>query len=227
MKEFTFRAPVKYLDITGTDLKTITTQYGGANTIWVQIDAKTQKVVTFAGEGTLPKPEDTEEYYYVLLDQDNDNQVSLMDMLSTCRAHVEGPIVDEVLHTFTFDDSTTFVLKYPRWTNENTLHTYEFKEVTVNPEGIVTYPWKKPHITVDQLKEAVDSQIAIAIEQVLKLQVPEILAKYKTNSVLTQQLALQKKYQHQLEVLEYIKDNMLDGSVGPWKLHLPGIEELQ
>lgn len=227
MKEFTFRAPVKYLDTTGTDLKTITTQYGGADTIWVQIDAKTQKVVTFAGEGTLPKPQDTDEFYYLLLDQDNDNQVILMDMLSTSRAHIEGPTIDEVLHTFTFDDNTTFVLKYPRWTNENTIHTYEFDEITVTPEGVVTYPWKKPHITLDQLKVAVDSSIAIAIEQILKLQVPEILAKYKTNPVLLQQLDKQRKYKNQLEILDYIKDNLLDGSVGPWKLHLPGIEELQ
>jgi hypothetical protein len=227
MKEFTFRAPVSYLDTTGTNLKTITTQYGGADTIWVQIDKKTQKVVTFAGEGTLPKPEDTDDYYYVLLDQADDNQVVLMDMLSSCRAHVQGPILDEVLHTFTFDDNTSFVIKYPRWTNENTLHTYEFSEVTVSPEGVVTYPWKKPHITVDQMKAAVDSQIAVAIEQVLKLQVPEVLARYKTNPVLTAQLALQKKYQHQLEILEYVKDNMLDGSIGAWKIHLPGIEELE
>lgn len=207
MKQFTFQAPSEYLGNTASNLKTITGNYTGAPTIWASVDKQTQKVVTFSGEGTLPKPDDTDNIFYIKLDQENPNQVILMDMLRTSKGHDFGPIVDEVIHDFT---DLGFTIKYPRWTNEDTNHTYQLSDVTVSENGVVTYPWKVPHITLDQIKEAVSNRITLYTEEFSKSTIASRRA----------------RYEKALEILRWIKLNILDGSVSPWKINLPEADEL-
>lgn len=207
MKQFTFQAPSEYLGDTSTNLKTITASYTGAPTIWVSVNKETHKVITFSGEGTLPKPENTDEVFYVKLDQENPNQVILMDMLATSRNHNYGPIIQETIHTFT---DLGYTIVYPRWTNEDTQHTYELQDTLVSEEGVVTYAWKIPHITLDQIKEAVNIRISVYSQEYDKATLP----------------SRRLRYEKALEILRWIKANILDGSVKAWKINLPEAEEL-
>jgi hypothetical protein len=207
MKQFTFQAPSEYLGDTTSNLKTITGNYTGSPTIWISVDKQTHKVITFSGEGTLPKPADTDTIEYIKLDQENPNQVILMDMLYTCNGHDHGPVINETIHTFS---DLGYSIVYPRWTNEDTQHTYQLSDVTVSDQGVVTYPWKVPHITLDQIKEAVNIRISVYNQEYEKA----TLASRRS------------RYEKALEILRWIKNNILDGSVKPWKINLPDAEEL-
>jgi hypothetical protein len=207
MKQFTFQAPSEYLGDTTSNLKTIIGNYTGALTIWASVNKVTHKVITFSGEGTLPKPEDTDIVFYVKLDQENPNQVILMDMLRTSKGHDLGPIIEETIHDF---PDLGFTIKYPRWTNEDTQHTYQLSDVTVSEDGVVTYPWRVPHITIDQIKEAVNNRITLYTEE------------YNKSTIASRRT----RYEKALEILRWIKANILDGSVKPWKINLPEADEL-
>ena len=200
MKQFTFQAPSEYLGNTDSNLKTITSNYTGAPTIWVSVDKETHKVGTFSGEGTLPKPEDTETTYYVKLDQENTNQIILMDMLDNNKGHDRGPIIEEIIHNF---PDLEYKIMYPRWTNEDTNHTYQLSDVTVSETGVVTYPWRIPHITLDQIKEATNTRITLYTQL------------YEQATLPSRRL----RYEKALEILRWIKTNTADGSIKPWKIN--------
>ena len=206
MKQFTFQAPSEYLGQTDTNLKTVTSNYTGEPTIWVSVDKHNNKIITFSGVGTLPKPEDTNDIFYVKLDQENSNQIILMDMLNSCKGFPEQPIEEEIIHDF---PEFGYTIKYPRWLNENTKHTYELADTLVSETGIVTYAWKIPHITLDQIKEAVNTRITLYTKE------------YNDATV----TARKTRYEKCLEILRWVKLNILDGSVKPWKINLPEAEE--
>jgi hypothetical protein len=202
MKQFTYQAPLEIYDTSPSQLKTITANYTGLPTIWIAVNKQDNIVLSFISDGELPQPEDKPEIRYQLLSQENPNQVILMDMLDNCKGPINTNNVEELIHTF----SNGFEIKYTRPEDPDTLHTYDRPNVTINQDGLVTYPWRPGPI---------DQEL---FYQGLIVQIDEYTAKLQSLGP-AGSTRLRTIYTKVLEVLTWVRDNT--SNIKPWKINLP------
>jgi hypothetical protein len=205
MKQYTYKAPTEYLDTTGSDLKDVTTEYRGAPSIVVACHADTGLVIGFVSTGELPAPENTDTIVYYLLSEENPNQVILMDMLDGCKASIGAATKTETIHIF----DNGYKIEYTQPVNQNALHTYELREVTISNTGVVTYPWKKPHISRETFELSLKDYINETTNKILQFGSP----------------VLRAPYEKLLEILLWIKTN--SNSISPWKINVPTIDDVR
>lgn len=153
--EFTYESRVTYLD-PNSDLKTVTGSYVGPNEILicVQDESRANDDPNTPNFDISEIPDTDADLSYsdladygeaslgtwVKLEKTNAQHIILMDMIMNCAGHVDEWQTEDI-HTYTFDDGTTYVMQYRNPVNDNTLHTFDMRNVVVDPsDGTITFP---------------------------------------------------------------------------------------
>jgi hypothetical protein len=163
--EFTYESRVTYLD-PDSDLKTVTGSYVGPNEILicVQDESRVNDDPNTPNFDISEIPDTDADLSYsdladygdaplgtwVKLEKTNPQHIILMDMIMNCAGHVDEWQTEDI-HTYTFDDGTTYVMQYRNPVNDNTLHTFDMKNVVVDPsDGTITFPRFEAWTTNDE-----------------------------------------------------------------------------
>ena len=151
-KTFTYDLPDEYLHQTNTLKKTAEWTYTGPDKLWIFVNKETGKInsrfhYTERDNGAdVPTPE---EFIKVLVDAEKDPLIASL-------FHVEV-IYGEMEHTVEhLPNDTTYGVPIPVPPD----HTYEMTEIEYDADTgkfKKPYPWKKPHITWEQLIEVRDN----------------------------------------------------------------------
>lgn len=194
MREFTYKAPVEYLDTSGENLKDITSVYNGPDKFKIYVSRETQK---WAGTEFEYDEEDRsdDKNFQVLLDFDNTNHQALMALLTNHEEH------DECNEAEIVDEKYNMIYWGP--TCHNVMHTYEFDEITINEQGEVTYSWKQPHVSWDTFDGAVEGYKQVLMQE----------------RDITYNEEARAKFEKCIEIMDHIKYNMRN--VKPWKISFP------
>lgn len=148
-RTFTYQTRSNYLD-PNSPLVTATTQYLGPEKILIIVNNDgTYRIHEYPipnaeGNIILPSiPENApEDINYVLLDQNNDQHVILMDMLSE-KIDVNAPNYTDrttiVFRIHTFEDGTTYTFRRTKPTFDDTTHTFSLSATTVNIDGTINF----------------------------------------------------------------------------------------
>ena len=217
--EFTYESRVTYLD-PDSDLKTVTGSYIGPNEILicVQDESRANDDINTPNFDISEIPDTDADLSHsdladfgeaprgtwVKLEKTNAQHIILMDMIMSCAGHVDEWQTEDI-HTYTFDDDTTFVMQYRNPVNDNTLHTFDIKNVVVDPsDGTITFPRFEAWATADKKVEAAGN-------------LRDQWAKRYHESISTDARAATKKL---LTVYEHI-ENTLGLTVPPHKVDFP------
>jgi len=173
-RSFTYKTRVNYLDANSKLVK-VTTQYLGPEKILIKVDADTGKFTVAhypiaAEDGTIELPQipsiEGDETNYVMLDQQNDDHVILMDMISE-KVDVNDPTKDAlrktlVFRTHTFEDGSTFLFRRTKPKYDDTTHTFSINGTTVNVDGTINFiryatdedlgDWLNDDVMINQIK---------------------------------------------------------------------------
>jgi hypothetical protein len=148
-KTFTYPIPDDYLSQTRTLDKVGIWTYNGHDTIWVFVDQATNRL-----NGSFKTPDENGETYPTPVDQIKVKIDCNQDPLIACLVGADEipdyAILDQ--HEETLPDGTV----YTRPLVPPPDHTYEFLEIEYDPatqEFVKPYPWKKPHITWQDIRE--------------------------------------------------------------------------
>lgn len=205
MKQYTYSAPLEIYDTNPSTLKTITANYTGLPTIWVSVDKQTNKIINFVSDGTLSEPGEKETIKYYLLSQENPNHIIAMDMLDNCKGRINTNNSDELIHTF----ANGFKIRYIRPEDPDALHTFDRDNLVIDSAGVITYPWRPPHITKEMFNAGVLGYIEYVNNELNTLGVSGSISK-------------KAAYEKVLEVLIWVRDNT--ENIKPWKINLPTLE---
>ena len=206
--KFTYLAPNDYNDLT-SGFRTIESEYLGPTDFKVHVDPITRKVekgVEFDHDGcphchggSDNSPDDAEMVY---LHSHNPNHIVLMAMLTGCEDHAAENQVEVVCERYN--------MVYQRHEPPTADHTYDVKNVTIDTNGVVTYPWYKLAITWEQIV----SQIRSHKEGIRLRQRVDILTQNQHD-----------KADYCCEILDYIVLNEVSKNA-PWKIALPDIHSV-
>lgn len=162
--EFTYESRVTYLD-PDSDLKTVTGSYVGPNEILLCVhedghydisempdtDANLSQAVEDFGD-----PAHDDNCVYVKLEKTNAQHIILMDMLCNCAGYTPTWQTEDI-HTFTFDDDSTYVMQYRSPVDDNTNHTFDRLKTTVNQDGTINWvrfeTWTTPEYELNQIEK--------------------------------------------------------------------------
>jgi hypothetical protein len=149
--KFTYQAPVEYNDLT-SGFKTVESEYSGPHDFKVYVDPITRKItrgVEFDHDG---HPEihggsdisvNTDDMEMVYLHSHNPNHIVLMAMITNHEDHKTDTKVEVVCEKYN--------MVYQRHEHPALDHTYDLRLVTIDKNGIVTYPWWQMPTTWDML----------------------------------------------------------------------------
>lgn len=147
---FTYNLPDDYLAQTNNLGKTAEWTYKGPDKLWIFIDKETKSPIdsqffTVADDGDLiPTPEDKIK---VMIDCET-------NPLMCCLLEDDANVPDDFeQHT----EETIPGYEYTRPLNPPPDHTYELTEIDWDEEAgdfVTPYPWKKPHVTWDDIRHA-------------------------------------------------------------------------
>ena len=148
-KSFTYDVPDDYLHQTRTLNKSGVWTYDGHDKIWVFVDAETNKLT-----GDFKTPDEDGEIYPTplhLIKVEVDCSVNpLLACLVGADEVRDYNLLDQ--HEETLPDGST----YSRPLVPPPDHTYEMTEIVYNPitgTFVTTYPWKKPHVTWQDIRD--------------------------------------------------------------------------
>jgi hypothetical protein len=157
-KSFTYDVPDDYLSQTRTLNKVGVWTYDGYDTIWVFVDKETNRLT-----GSFKTPDENGATYPTPLDQIkveiNCNINPLLPCLVGADEVRDYNLLDQQEETLP-DGST-----YMRPLVPPPDHTYEMSEIVYDPIAqtfVTPYPWKKPHITWQQIREWRNGQLNVS-----------------------------------------------------------------
>ena len=203
---FEYAIPDKYLYQTNDLGLTTTFTYTGPARIWLVVDKKTNRVlpsdgwVADDGDPTTHEQQELQagkDAYPVLVDARVDPVIASAFVMNIDQA--DYPQTEFTREQHDPSDNTVY---YSRAANPTPDHTYEIGEITYNPEAQQfnkPYPWKKPHMTWDELWEGRDGIIANVQQSITDLegdnpdgQHDELLAECR--EFITEMNALEEKF---------------------------------
>lgn len=216
IKEFTFTAPTADYVTEGSAERQITTEYKGADSIWIYVDVETGKNPQFVSEGDLPDPTDTWRHRSVLLDANNSNHVLLMDLLSGSKGHLNNEEYSEQLNEAgDITEAPDFIFKYSELKEPSAVRYYDLEETHVDNNGIVTYAYQTP-VDIESYKSWLQSiifQKIIDTEEKLK------------DPVVIETPAAVNRCNRYIAILNYAKDVLLENTQ-PWKIIVPDLHQV-
>jgi hypothetical protein len=180
VKEITFTfeydIPDKYLYQTNELGLTTTFTYTGPAKLWIVCNSETNRVMPengwIADDGD-PNTQEQQELqagagaYAVLVDAKTDPVLA-----SAFSMNIDQADYPQVEFTREQQDASDTTVYYSRAANPTPDHTYEIGEITYDPINKVfnkPYPWKKPHMTWDELWSGKDAIIASAQSSITDL----------------------------------------------------------
>jgi hypothetical protein len=205
--KFTYKAPEEYLDTSGKKLKTVESEYNGPHDIKILVDKQTRKFfnVEFDHDGHPEIHGGTDSsndvWDHMYLHSHNPNHIVLMAMICNHEDHETDDIAEVI--------DTKYNMVYVRPEHPNLLHTYEMSEITISTDGIVTYPWKQPHITWSEFSQGVSYQ---------KTYFKNLLLSNAGDNIRIE------KINRCIEIMDYITTNMRN--VSPWKIAFPNLNTI-
>ena len=213
-KTFTYDLPDEYLSQTNNLGLTGEWTYEGPDKIYVMVDKKTNKINTLLG--WLPYNDDSSrEENDSFMDQFSglDNDYGLIDveedplLLAAVVGGSIGPEADKLPQkTYTLEGETEPFYSRPNPTLPD--HTIEVGDVELDPTTKTwkkPYPWKKPHITKDDLLNALD----VIIKQEKKVDTEGFTSTQKT------------KWAAYLDALENVPTRFASYLDSPWMVPFP------
>lgn len=213
-KTFTYDLPDEYLSQTNNLGLTAEWTYEGPDKIYVMVDKNTNRINTLLGWS--PYNDDaSKEDNDAFADQFSglDNDYGLIDveedplLLAAVVGGSIGPDVDKLPQkTYTLEGETEPFYSRPNPTIPD--HTIEVGEVEFDPatrKWKKPYPWKKPHITKEQLLNALE----IIINQEKKVDTEGFTSTQKT------------KWATYLSALENVPIKFADYLDSPWMVPFP------
>jgi len=207
--KFTYLAPNEYNDLT-SGFRTVESEYLGPADFKVHIDPITRTVtkgVEYDHDGhpevhggSDNSPDDAEMIY---LHSHNPNHIVLMALLTNCEDHVAENQVEVVCEKYN--------MVYQRHEPPAPDHTYDLKKVTIDENGVVTYPWY---------------QLEISWEMIVS-----VLKGHKNMIRERQRVDILTDAQHQradycCEIIDYIILNEVSKN-HPWKIAAPDIHSVR
>ena len=206
--KFTYLAPNDYNDLT-SGFRTIESEYTGPADFKVHVNAVTRKIdrgVEFDHDGSPEchggsdnSPDDAQ---MILLHSHNPNHIVLMAMLTGCEDHYAENQVEVICAQYN--------MVYQRHEPPTADHTYDLKNVTIDENGVVTYPWYQLDMSWNMLVNQIRSHKTAIRER-------------QRVDVLTQ--SQHDKADRCCEILDYILLNEI-GKNTPWKVALPDIHSV-
>jgi len=207
--KFTYQAPKEYNDLS-TGLRTVESEYLGPHDIKIYVSADTHKIehVEFDHDG---HPEvhngtdtsaDVDHMFLVYLHSHNPNHIALMAMICNHEDHPADNKIDIVCEKYN--------MVYQHHEPPSLDHTYDYSQITIDKNGVVTYPWWKLKVTWEDLVKNGRSH---------RLQIAERLR----TDILTEEQ--RKKGNFCLEIIDYVILNEISKDQ-PWKIAWPTIDSV-
>jgi len=207
--KFTYLAPNEYNDLT-SGFRTIESEYLGPLDLKVHVNLETRKIdrgVEYDHDGhpevhggSDNSPDDAEMIY---LHSHNPNHIVLMALLTNCEDHTAVNQVEVVCEKYN--------MVYQRHEPPAPDHTYDLKNVTIDTNGVVTYPWY---------------QLAISWEMIVKnaKSHKEMIRERQRVDILTE--AQHQRADYCCEIIDYILLNEVSKN-HPWKVAMPDIHSVR
>lgn len=201
-KTFTYDLPDAYLYLTNDLGKTGQWTYKGPDKLWIFIDNQTKKVIS--------------RFHYTEQDNGADVPTPIGQTKVLVDANVE-PLLASIIHneydysqlpqhTETLPDGNTYSHPDPQSPD----HTYEITEIEYDiekQEFIKPLPWKKPHVSWDDLKKWRNQQLD--------------LSDAKIRSCRVEMIPAWEEYRQKLRDLP----SLMEG-VDPWKVIFPDAPDM-
>ena len=187
--------------------KTVESEYLGPHDFKVYVDKKTREIthgVEFDHDGH-PDVHDgsdnsREHCDMIYLHSHNPNHIALMAMLTNHEDHKTDNVVEVICEKYN--------MVYQRHEHPSLDHTYSLREITIDKNGIVTYPWFKLDSSWQSLVnqgKSYRSQLASSIND-----------KLLTGDD-------KKKHEYCIEIIEHVILNEISKNQ-PWKIAWPNPE---
>tara|TARA_B100000497_G_C7636350_1_gene382509 strand:- start:634 stop:1332 length:699 start_codon:yes stop_codon:yes gene_type:complete len=215
--EFTYKSRKVYLSTANeaSDLKDVTGSYIGPNEILLSAaDDGTYQIAEIpATDADLANKTDMGLYgdadptshKWVVLSKDDADQIILMDMIMNCAGHTAEWQTEDV-HTWTFDDDSTYVMQYRNPVNDNTRHTFDMDKTTVDQDT-----GKPNFVRFETWLENVEVQRSRAERQ-------KLFYTEKMNMSISD--TTKANWKKMVEVYEHIESNLVD-TVPNHKIEFP------
>jgi hypothetical protein len=214
---FTYKSRKVYLSTANeaSDLKDVTGSYIGPNEILLSVadDGSYQIAEIPATDADLANKSDMDLYgdadpdnhKWVVLSKDDADQIALMDMIMNCVGHTNEWQTEDV-HTWTFDDDTTYKMQYRNPVNDNTRHTFDMNKTTVDQDT-----GKPIFVRFETWMENVEVQRSRAEQQ-------RIFYTEKMNMAIA--ASTKANWKKMVEVYEHIESSLVD-TVPNHKIEFP------
>jgi len=214
---FTYKSRKVYLSTANeaSDLKDVTGSYIGPNEILLSVadDGSYQIAEIPATDADLANKSDMDLYgdadpdshKWVVLSKDDADQIVLMDMIMNCVGHTNEWQTEDV-HTWTFDDDTTYKMQYRNPVNDNTRHTFDMDKTTVDQDT-----GKPIFVRFETWMENVEVQRSAAERQ-------RIFYTEKMNMAIA--ASTKANWKKMVEVYEHIESSLVD-TVPNHKIEFP------
>lgn len=207
--KFTYLAPNEYNDLT-SGFRTIESEYLGPADFKVHVDPITRTVTKgveydhdgcpHCHGGSDNSPDDAEMVY---LHSHNPNHIVLMALLTNCEDHVAENQVEVVCEKYN--------MVYQRHEPPAPDHTYDLRKVTIDENGVVTYPWYQLDVSWEKIVDVAKGH-------------KNMIRERQRVDVLTD--AQHARADYCCEIIDYIILNEVSKN-HPWKIAFPDIHSVR
>lgn len=161
-------------------------------------------------EGLINDDPDNSDRYMVL-NASNDDHIVLMQIIAGNTQTENTNPIEETISTYTFNDGSTFVLKYKEDNPIDPQQIVDAASIRINPEGNISYNFREnDNNTDDELIHALDRAI--------------LRSNDKANDA--ESVATTKLYRNHALVCTWIKEDLV-GTVPRHKLIIPNIVDVE